>query len=340
MTFENFSEVTNLSVSELRELLGTGEEVERLWAAWVLAMKLGTESLPELTSAATTSPSSGLRRHLIVILAGYGELEILKTFADCDPDPRVRATACLHLLQTRPIKDRTLDEFLLSVLLEDTDRTVRAVLLSNAVAHNFAVPIDYLIELASDPSMEVRAAALNVLKRRYSAKEVVEAGLIDKFKEETDQNLILLIAGICADADCGDRLLIAAKNRDSKTRGLLWTYFEGRKAKFEWQVLEGYTDFSMYPEPPDYLFELASDNALPQMFIWLTEQLALSIREDQCYADELLEMFETLLCKNLPISITPKCRAHLDEILDYALLETSSTAIKINEALSRLLSDN
>lgn len=340
MTFENFSQVTNLSVSDLRELLGTGEEVERLWAAWVLAMKLGAESVPELTSAATTSPSSGVRRHLIVILAGYGELEILKTFANCDPDPRVRATACLHLLQTRPIKDRTLDEFLLSVLLEDTDRTVRAVLLSNAVAHNFTVPIDDLIELASDPAMEVRAAALNVLKRRYSAKEVVNAGLIDKINEETDQNLILQIAGICADADCGDRLLINAKNRDSETRLILWTYFEGRKAKFEWQVLEGYTDFSMYPEPPDYLFELASDNALPQMFVWLTEQLALSIREDQYYADNLLTMFETLLSKNLPISITPKCRAQLVEILNYTLLETSSTAININETLSRLLSNN
>ena len=194
-----------------------------------------------------------------MVLAGFGELDLLKTFAACDLDPRVRATACLHLLQTRPNKDLTLDNFLLSVLLKDTDRTVRVVLLSNAIAHHLVVPIDYLIELASDPSMEVRAAALNILKQRYSSKEAVEAGLIDKIKGETDQNLIHQIAGICADADCGDRLLIAAKNRDSETRLLLWTYFEGRKAKFEWQVLEGYTDFSMYPEPPDYLFELASD---------------------------------------------------------------------------------
>jgi hypothetical protein len=354
MPFENFGQVIKQNESDLRELLDAGEEIERVWAAWSLALKLGAGATPELVSAATTNPSSGLRRHLIVVLAGYGELDILKTFADCDPDPRVRATACLHLLQTRPTDDFALNDFLLSTLAKDTDKIVRATLLSNTVANKLPVPIDQLIELASDAATEVRAAAVKVLKQRHSAKEAVEVGLIDRIKVETDQELLHEISGICADAGFGDRVLIAAKMRDREIRGLLWNYFEHRKARFDWQVLESYADLSEYHDL-DYVLELASENALPPMFIWLTEKLASLIRLDDFDAKDLLYLFATLLSRNLPVSMTSKCKSELEEIRTHVRSSISSRRqegredlhtewmkrlFNIDEGLSRLLGDS
>lgn len=357
MKFETFDQIKELPESELRDLLNTGEDVERVWAAWVLALKLGSESAPELVSTATASPSSGLRRHLIVMLAGYGKLDLLEAFAENDPEPTVRATACLHLLQTRPIGNAVHDRFLLSILEKEPAPMVRALLLSNAVANNLPVPIERLIEFASDPATDVRAAAVAVLKECYSAEDAVAAGLIDTIKVETDKKILLEITSICAAASVGDRLLIAAKMRDSETRLLIWNYFEDQGAKFDWPVLEGYVDVVAH-ESPYHLLQLASDNALPQMLIWIVETTAQWIRQETYFESVFLVMIGKLLQRKLPVSITPDFKTQLEQVRGHMQLlindvnetvwedfedrqeEWLEQLADIDEAITRFLSDN
>ena len=155
MRFDTFEEVTALSPPELRELLACGDTIERIWAGWAYAMQCGKDSMPELAEAAKDGPPSGLRRHLIVILAGYREKEIIQTFADSDPNPQVRATACLFLLQAFMAGDAETGAFLSSVLRADPASAVRLVILTNAKVNGLHISPAQLVELVADPDAEV-----------------------------------------------------------------------------------------------------------------------------------------------------------------------------------------
>src|SRR6188508_2924107 len=95
--FTSFSEVDLLDAESLKTLLVGGEPPERVWAAWALGLRHHEAFARELRATAAEEPHAGVRRHLVVVLAGAGERQSILTMAAHDPDERVRATALQYV---------------------------------------------------------------------------------------------------------------------------------------------------------------------------------------------------------------------------------------------------
>jgi len=98
-TLNTFQDGLNLEPQTLRALLVEGDAQERVWAAWALGLKVGRGFTSEATARSRREPDPGVRRHLVVLLAGLGEGVAVRVMAACDPDAYVRATAYRYLLQ-------------------------------------------------------------------------------------------------------------------------------------------------------------------------------------------------------------------------------------------------
>lgn len=101
--YASFEEVSGLSQIEALELLETGDQTERVWAAWTLGMRLAGESRADLSERLDGEPTRGVRQHLAVVLAGLGATETLAAIATTDPSLEVRVTAgqlCTRLLDS------------------------------------------------------------------------------------------------------------------------------------------------------------------------------------------------------------------------------------------------
>lgn len=103
--YATFEDVSRLSQNAVLELLETGDEAERVWAAWALGMSLAAESRVDLSERVDGSPGGeptrGVRQHLAVVLAGLGAVDSLAALATNDPCLEVRVTAaqlCTRLL--------------------------------------------------------------------------------------------------------------------------------------------------------------------------------------------------------------------------------------------------
>jgi hypothetical protein len=142
-----FDAVRDLPEAALRDLLDTGEPVERVWAAWALGLRLGGRAVGPLRTAVDADPDPGTRRHLVVALAGFGERGAVATLAAADPDPWVRATACQYL-ERLAAADVTLWPLVLA-RFGDPAPVVRETLVQ---------------QLATGAPAEIRAAALRCVE--------------------------------------------------------------------------------------------------------------------------------------------------------------------------------
>lgn len=127
--FDTFESVLKIDTASQRHLLHVGDEVEQVWAAWALGLKLGAHITPELVECLKTCRFPGTRRHFLVVLAGLGERETLEKYAVNDPAPLVRATACRYLARTAEPGNMRIGRFLLERLWEDASPEVREAIL-------------------------------------------------------------------------------------------------------------------------------------------------------------------------------------------------------------------
>jgi hypothetical protein len=88
----SFEATRQLDDRTLRSLLATGESVDRVWAAWALALRIGS-AMPDIVAHVVGEPNPGVRRALLAVLAGHGEVDILVALARRDPDADVRGHA-------------------------------------------------------------------------------------------------------------------------------------------------------------------------------------------------------------------------------------------------------
>lgn len=93
----DWRDVASLPEPEQRSLLQAADPVERVWATWALALRLGAHSVPALRGALDAEPTPGLRCQLVVVLAGLGQRDLVRGLATDDPDATVRATACQYV---------------------------------------------------------------------------------------------------------------------------------------------------------------------------------------------------------------------------------------------------
>src|SRR4051812_4899565 len=88
----DFAATDALGDDALLALLADGTVPERVWAGWRIALRRGA-AMPEIVAHVRGEPSAGVRRALLPVLVGYGELDVLVALARHDPAAAVRAAA-------------------------------------------------------------------------------------------------------------------------------------------------------------------------------------------------------------------------------------------------------
>jgi HEAT repeat protein len=160
---DRFDEVEALDTESLRGLLTKGSAQERVWAAWALGLRLGSQAWPELARASRQEPDPGTRRHLLVILAGYRDIDLLAVMARDDPDGYVRASACQYLAQVAP-DDPAVRALLRERLTADPFTPVRYTVIQHLTDVR-PEDLPWAARAARDEDFELRSAALDVLVR-------------------------------------------------------------------------------------------------------------------------------------------------------------------------------
>jgi hypothetical protein len=89
MEVESFEQARALGRDELSRLLASDRPEQRLWAIWALALLLG-DGAGDFAHRIVDEPDPGVRRHLAVMLAGHGELDLLLELVREDRSPVVR----------------------------------------------------------------------------------------------------------------------------------------------------------------------------------------------------------------------------------------------------------
>jgi hypothetical protein len=118
VAYASFNEVDRLNAAALKALLVGGEPAERVWAAWALGLRHDPGFAHELRATAAEEPHAGVRRHLVVVLAGAGESRSVMTMAMHDPDERVRATALQYVARLARPGDADANEVLARALAD------------------------------------------------------------------------------------------------------------------------------------------------------------------------------------------------------------------------------
>jgi hypothetical protein len=95
--FQSYEQVARLSAREASAVLSRGDAQERVWASWVVAAAYGERAIDGLVVALAGEPDAGVRRHLLVVLAGLAALRVVAEAAARDADADVRATASRYL---------------------------------------------------------------------------------------------------------------------------------------------------------------------------------------------------------------------------------------------------
>jgi hypothetical protein len=173
----------------LRALASSPDPAERVWAAWALALLLGRASVPGARASLASEPTPGIRCQLVVVLAGLGENELLRTVALSDPDATVRGTACQYVVRTSPPGATTALAFALERLRVDVPRIGHAVL-EEVVAGRLVLPDGVLAELLVHTSVETRRLVLEVLDAQDRLSRATKGGLQRLVPVEEDPDVL------------------------------------------------------------------------------------------------------------------------------------------------------
>ena len=171
MRYESFKALGGLMDDELARLSKLGDPAERVWAAWTRGLRMGARFSGDALARLDTEPNSGIRRHLIVMLAGFwAEMQgasadrrvdtetiksMIEAMATFDPDDRVRATAWMNLIRVQHLSLTQAEQG-----LQDESTVVRLLILDSYAG---AWPPEQVYRLDiffADPDVRVRRAAL------------------------------------------------------------------------------------------------------------------------------------------------------------------------------------
>ncbi len=232
--YESFEAVSQLDTGALRGLLANGDAQEQVWAAWAFALALGAGSLAPLREAVQASPMPGTRRHLVVVLAGLGERDLLQVFAVGDPDAYVRATSCQYIMRTWPDDDPDATEFVRQRLLTDDAAEVKATILRVATTTKPFVTLPELAELASNRAAEVRHLAFELIKCCHGPEVAFAGALAKRLHEEQDRDLLAGLANFCIDGGHVELIAQSALRARPAARALLLDALQTRGGRLSW----------------------------------------------------------------------------------------------------------
>ena len=332
--YESFEAVSQLETGALRNLLAEGDAQERVWAAWAFALELGADSRFSLREAAKVSPTPGTRRHLIVILAGLGEREVLQAFAEDDPDDFVRATACQYLLRTWAEDDPQGAEFIQRRLLADSAAVVKETILKAATGKFLPETLADLVELASNDGPEVRRLAFELIKRRYSPKEAFSSALAGRLHAEAEPSLQAGLVNFCIDGDLLELVLESALRVGPSARLLFLDALLARDKAVTWSQIQSLAALGEL-EVDFKLLKLLQPEGLQGGFVWLAMSMAKRIpshvwNPEMNFFYEALYPFAEVIDRVPADIVTAPCRQDLDKVRAY-LKESISVMSEMSE---------
>jgi hypothetical protein len=257
MPYNSYEEVIQLDTNKQRGLLQKGDAPERVWAAWSLGVEFGKRSVPDLFEGLNESPDPGTRRHLLVILAGFGEREILRVFAQDDPDEYVRATACQYLIRIAEENDTSTQLLIRDRLLLDTSSVVRSFILREATPEFLALQVEQLVRLIDDSNLEVRQYVVDYLLVTAPLSQLFPGVLADRIPNEADYDLRQRLFQLCLEAGSEKRLVLVGQNYPPDYKIEVLQFLVDNQLQFGWELLKP--------------FSIAAD---PRLDIWLIKLLA------------------------------------------------------------------
>ena len=188
--FERFTDVIEQDERALRSLLrGEGDEPERVWAAWAIALRHGGHTSTLLADSVKGEPSAGVRAHLALMLVGQGERAAAIAIARRDPSASVRATALRCLARIATPADDELNELLAHALVREASAAVRAALLDGVRSDAPAGLRARVLDCIEDEDTDVRGGAIAFALRHRDEGEPFPAGLRVRAAREMDGEL-------------------------------------------------------------------------------------------------------------------------------------------------------
>jgi hypothetical protein len=156
----SFEETAALDDVALRARVTGADPVERVWAIWALALRSGATAVAGRLAG---EPDPGVRRHLAVVLAGGGEVDLLVAMSRHDPDAGVRGVATG--LVARLALGGALPWEIAVERLDDPSPVVRVAVLAEIPARADATRMAVATRAMRDPDPDVRLEALDVVLR-------------------------------------------------------------------------------------------------------------------------------------------------------------------------------
>lgn len=220
MKYPNYESIQGLCDREIAELFKSGDAAERIWAAWTQGIRFGQSFSSTFSAYVDIEPNSGIRRHLITMLAGFWAEEIrtvpaeskdtlpnhpckklLEALAQFDPHERVRATAWKYLIQLQALKPTDCEVGLL-----DDSRIVRRTILQSITPKHFDRPEEQLCSFLQDSDPGVRSAAVQVWTTCQPSDCWFSESFIKYFESETHRPLKRRLTVLCRIAHREDLL--------------------------------------------------------------------------------------------------------------------------------------
>lgn len=276
ITPTRFGDVAALDAAEQRRLLRGGNSEQRVWAAWALGLAEGTRAVADLKAALADADDPGVRRHLVVVLAGLGERALLDRLTASEVDEAVRATAAQYALQTgeRPRLRPAID----AILRDPAARVRRALLVANREGRP-VLAVDDLTTLVADADAEVRELAIEALTRAVEPERLFPGVLEDRIRVEPDRYLRGLLMRLAVSGGQARRLLDMARDAPpSLELELLGALVAGRQL-FCWSDLAPVTLRDVPAADYDLAFLLDDRGTSPaQARGWLLARLVRALR--------------------------------------------------------------
>ncbi|MGC4066359.1 MAG: hypothetical protein QM784_17355 [Polyangiaceae bacterium] len=185
----DYSTVAKLPEQEQLRLLECGDAPERLWAAWSLALRRGQGALPTLTELQVDALNEGLKRQLLVVLAGLGARNLLREIALDDPSINVRATALANYIRTSgPENTASTLSFTLELVDSGLPELVLTALLEHE-ANRLKLPERTLIACLSGRNDEVRLTAIHCLLGNSTVSSPARMAILQRLVDEQVDSL-------------------------------------------------------------------------------------------------------------------------------------------------------